>query len=161
MDPQVYVDGMVEGSVEVTGFKPFQGDRAAFQQTLFADRMSERFRRPQFQGPPRFQVAKIPGAEDAVIASFGATQDYYSYAHARVVVLAQGSVAVIDIRARLVERFARTGRRSRKMLDSGARRGRGERGGGVVLAAAVAGKPAGPAAGPAAGAAASRVAGSY
>ena len=74
MDPQVYVDGMVEGSVEVTGFKPFQGDfRAAFQQTLFADRMSERFRRPQFQGPPRFQVAKIPGAEDAVIASFGAS----------------------------------------------------------------------------------------
>ena len=119
MDPQVYVDGMVEGSVEVTGFKPFQGDfRAAFQQTLFADRMSERFRHPQLQGPPRFQPATIPGADDALFASFGATQDYYTYAHARLAILARGAVAIVDIRAQTVERFNADWPAVQKMLDS-------------------------------------------
>src|SRR6188474_2235865 len=40
-DPQVFIDPMLEGSVEVYAFRPFQGDfRTSFLRTLFAGRMS-------------------------------------------------------------------------------------------------------------------------
>jgi hypothetical protein len=106
MDPQIYVDSMLEGSVEVGGFRPFQGDfRTTFLQTLFADRMSREFSQPRLLNQPASQVVSIPGAEDAMMLSFVAEQNFYTYVHTRLAVLAQGEVAIVDVRARSAERM--------------------------------------------------------
>jgi len=105
-DPRIFVDSMVEGSVEVTGFRPFRGDfRAAALQTLFADRMSPEFGRPTILSRPSAQPVTIPGADDAMAVTFSATESFYTYFHMRIAILARGHVAVVDARARSAERL--------------------------------------------------------
>jgi hypothetical protein len=105
-DPQLFVDSMVEGSVEVTGFRPFQGDfRATLPRTLFADRMSAEFSQPKLLSPPTTQPLQVPGADDALMIAFVAQQNFYTYFHRRVAILAKGAVAIVDARARSAERL--------------------------------------------------------
>jgi CHAT domain-containing protein len=106
VDPQVFVDPMLEGSVEVYGFRAFQGDfRTAFMRTLFAERMSPPFNNPVLLTRPVPQAVTVPGADDAVMVSFTATQNFYTYIHTRLAILARGSVAVVDARARSAQRM--------------------------------------------------------
>ena len=106
MDPLTFVDATAEGSVEVHRFRPFQGDfRAAAVRTLFAERMSPNFSQPRLMNTPTAQPVTIPGAEDALMISFAAQENFYSYVHARLLMLAGRAVAIVDIRARTPERL--------------------------------------------------------
>ena len=119
MDPQIFIDSMVEGSVEVSGFRPFQGDfRGTFLRTLFADRMSREFSQPRLLSPPSSQPISIPGADDAMIVSFVATQNFYTYFHTRLAVFAKGAVAIVDTRARSAERLRANLPAVSKMMES-------------------------------------------
>ena len=106
VDPQVFVDPMLEGSVEVFAFRPFQGDfRTSFLRTLFAERMSPGFNNPQLLTRPVPQAVTIPGADDAMMISFTATQNYYTYVHTRLAILSRGFVAIVENRARSAQRM--------------------------------------------------------
>ena len=118
-DPRIFVDSMVEGSVEITGFRPFQGDfRAAALQTLFADRMSPEFGRPKLLSQPSARPVTVPGADDAMAVTFAATESFYTYFHTRIAILARGSVAVVDVRARSAERLQADLPAVTKMIES-------------------------------------------
>lgn len=105
-DPQRWVDAMLEGGVDVYAFRPLSADfRSTFDQTLFADRMIATFRQPRLLSRAPAQPVSVAGADDAVMIQFVAVEDYYQYYHARLAVLAGGAVAVIDARARSLERM--------------------------------------------------------
>src|SRR4029453_2517526 len=48
VDPQSFVDMMLEGGIDVYGFRPFWGNfREAFSRTLFAERMRPELSQPR------------------------------------------------------------------------------------------------------------------
>ena len=106
VDPQSFVDPMLEGSIEVYAFRPFQGDfRTSFLRTLFSERMSPAFNNPQLLTRPVPQAAMVSGADDALMVSFTATQNYYTYVHTRLAILSRGFVAIVENRARSAQRM--------------------------------------------------------
>ena len=118
-DPQVFIDPMLEGSVEVYAFRPFQGDfRTSFLRTLFAGRMSPGFNNPQLLTRPVPQAVMIPGADDALVISFTATQNFYTYVHTRLGILSRGSVAIVETRARSAQRMQANGPAISAMFQS-------------------------------------------
>lgn len=106
MDPQIFVDSMVEGSVEITSFRALQGDfRGTFLRTLFIDRVSPEFRQPQLLGQPAAQPVSIAGGDDALLVDFVALENFSTYFHRRLAIYARGAVAIVDTRARSADRL--------------------------------------------------------
>jgi CHAT domain-containing protein len=119
IDPQVFVDPMLEGSVEVYAFRPFQGDfRSGLLRTLFSERMSPQFNNPQLLTRPASQALAIPGADDGLMVSFTATQNYYTYVHSRVGIFSRGFVAIVEARTRSAQRMQANAPALAMMLQS-------------------------------------------
>ena len=118
-DPQSFVDMMVEGGIDVYAFRPFRGNfREAFSRTLFAERMRPELSQPRVLSRSPVQPIPIPGADDALGMNFVAEENYYTYIHTRLAILARGAVAIIDIRARNAERVQANQPAVFAMLDS-------------------------------------------
>jgi hypothetical protein len=105
VDPQSFVDPMLEGGIDVYGFRPFRGSfRDSFSGTLFAERMRPEFSQPRVLTRTAIQPIAVPGADEGLILNFVAEENYYTYIHTRLAILARGAVAIVDVRARNADR---------------------------------------------------------
>lgn len=95
--PDDYVSNSFNGSFQVYQFEPFNGNVAdAFQRTLLRDRIDILHREQNVVGAPQFQRGQIPGADAVFIANFTENTVGIPHPHMRMVIVASGSVAIVD-----------------------------------------------------------------
>ena len=97
-----------DGLIHIYQFQPFSGNfRDQFARTLFADRIEQANRETRILRQPFGDTVTVPGAESAVLLRFVADHSGYVREHARLAVLSQGAVAVIDISSASPEAWTR------------------------------------------------------
>jgi hypothetical protein len=95
--PEDFVSTQFNGSLQVYPFEPFNGDPAqAFQRTLFRERIDPRHQEENVAGRPQFVRGQIPGADAAFQATFVENRVGIPRPHLRIVIVAHGSVAMVD-----------------------------------------------------------------
>ena len=98
--PDDYASTQFNASIQVYPFEPFAGNVAeTFQRTLFRDRIDPRHREENVAGAPQFGRAEIPGAQAVFHASFSENIVGLLRPHMRIVIVAGGSVAIVDVSA--------------------------------------------------------------
>ena len=98
--PEDYSSTQFNGSIQVYPFAPFNGNvPETFQRTLFRDRIDPRHREENVAGPPQFGRGEIPGAQAVFQANFTENIVGLLRPHMRMVIVAGGSVAIVDVSA--------------------------------------------------------------
>ncbi len=106
--PEDYVARQFNGSIQVYPFEPFSGIVAdTFQRTLFRDRIDPRHREENVAGAPQFKRGQLPGAEAVFQAFFNENRVGIVRPHMRMVIVAGGSVAILDVGAINAQMWAR------------------------------------------------------
>jgi hypothetical protein len=95
--PEDYMSTQFNASIQVYPFEPFNGNVAEiFQRTLFRDRIDPRHREENVAGRPQFGTAQMPGAQAVFHANFVENIVGIPRPHMRMVIVAAGSVAIVD-----------------------------------------------------------------
>jgi hypothetical protein len=108
--PEDFVSTQFNGSIQVYPFEPFSGNPVlTFQRTLFRDRIDPRHREENVAGAPQFGRGAIPGAQAVFYANFSENRVGIVRPHMRTVIVAAGSVAILDVSAINPQMWARLG----------------------------------------------------
>ena len=94
----MWISNNADGLISIYQFEPFTGNfRDTFWRTLFAERIEQSSRETRILRAPFGDTVTVTGAESAILLRFVADHSGYVREHARLAVLAQGAVAIIDI----------------------------------------------------------------
>lgn len=106
--PEDYSSTQFNAGIQVYAFEPFSGNVAeTFQRTLFRDRIDPRHREENVARAPQFGRGDIPGAQAVFHASFTENIVGILRPHMRMVIVAGGSVAIVDVSAINMSLWAR------------------------------------------------------
>jgi hypothetical protein len=106
--PEDYVSNQFNGSFQVYPFEPFNGNIVeAFQRTLLRDRIDIRYREENVAGAPKFGRAEMPGAQAVFQATFTENRVGIPRPHFRMLIVANGAAAIVDVAAINPTMFAR------------------------------------------------------
>jgi hypothetical protein len=106
--PEDYLSTQFNASIQVYPFEPFSGNVAeTFQRTLFRDRIDPRHREENVAGAPQFGRGEMPGAQVVFHANFTENIVGILRPHMRMVIVAGGSVAIVDVSAISTSLWAR------------------------------------------------------
>ena len=98
----------LDGVIHVYPFRPHQGDaHDEFRRTLFKERIGTPYREDRLLIAPTFKTMTVSGADSALSASFRNFNGGAPREHLRVVIVAAGLVALVDISANSPEAFER------------------------------------------------------
>ncbi|HEY3740636.1 MAG TPA: hypothetical protein VGL53_12370 [Bryobacteraceae bacterium] len=96
--PEDYVSNQFNASFQIYPFEPFNGNVAeAFQRTLFSNRIDPRHREENVAGAPQFASARMPGAQAVYQATFSENRVGIVRPHLRILIVASGAVAIVDV----------------------------------------------------------------
>lgn len=96
--PEDYVSRQFNASFQIYPFEPFNGNVAEiFQRTLLSDRIDPRHREENVAGAPQFAQAQMPGAQAVYQATFAENRVGIVRPHLRMVIVASGSIAILDV----------------------------------------------------------------
>ena len=105
---QIWTAPSRDGVLVIYPFQSFRGDlERDFQQTLFRDRVAAAYREGRTLTTPDYARPSVGGADAAILAVFTGETRGAPRMHARIAILADGSVAVVDLMAGSVEAFHR------------------------------------------------------
>jgi hypothetical protein len=103
-----WISNSADGLISIYQFEPFTGSfRDQFARTLFVDRIDQQSRETRIVRQPFGDTITVPGAESAILLRFVADHSGYVREHARLAVLSQGAVAVIDISSSSADAWTR------------------------------------------------------
>jgi hypothetical protein len=106
--PEDYLSTQFNASIQVYPFEPFSGNVAeTFQRTLFRDRIDPRHREENVAGRPQFGRGEVPGAQAVFHANFTENRVGIPRPHLRMVIVAGGAVAIVDVSAINMSLWAR------------------------------------------------------
>jgi hypothetical protein len=98
--PIEYSSREVNCSVQVYPFQLHSGNiQAAFQQTMLRERIDPRYREGQLATAPAVSTSAAPGADAVLLARFQETLAGLPNERLRIVIVASGRAAIIDINA--------------------------------------------------------------
>jgi hypothetical protein len=108
--PEDYLSTQFNASIQVYPFERFTGDIVElFQRTLLRDRIDPRHREENVAGPPQFGRGEIPGAQAVFHANFLENRVGLPRPHLRIIIVAAGAAAIVDISAINVSLWQRLG----------------------------------------------------
>ena len=118
-NPEEYSSTEVNASVQVYPFRPFTGNiQVAWQQTLLRDWIDSRYRETNVATQPVFSSDVIPGAQAVLIARFVENAGGLPREHSRLVIVAGGAAAIVDLSANSAVSWQRAGPAMTTMLAS-------------------------------------------
>lgn len=118
-NPEEYSSTEVNASVQVYPFRPFTGNiQVAWQQTLLRDWIDSRYRETNVATQPVFSSDVIPGAQAVLIARFVENAGGLPREHSRLVIVAGGAAAIVDLSANSAVSWQRAGPAMTAMLAS-------------------------------------------
>jgi hypothetical protein len=108
--PEDYSANELNASIQVYPFRPVGGDvQAAFRKTLLRDWIDPRYRESNVIGQPAISPAAISGAQTVLIARFAESVVGVPREHMRMLVVAGGMAALVDVNAGTRQSWERAG----------------------------------------------------